>query len=40
MQACGYIVRVQARDLAIVNSQTRGLRQSDSVGFCLDEAKK
>ena len=40
MQACGYIVRVHAIDLAIVNSQTRGLRRSDSVGFCLEEAKK
>jgi hypothetical protein len=39
MQPCGYIVRVHARDLAIVNSQVRGLRRTDSVGFCLEEPK-
>lgn len=40
MQLCGYIVRVHARDLAIVDSQTRGLRRADSAGFCQAEPEE
>ena len=37
MKPCGYVLRVVARDLAIVNSQSVGHYSHDSVGFCLEE---
>ncbi|WP_031433017.1 peptidoglycan-binding domain-containing protein [Methylomarinum vadi] len=37
MEACGYIVRLWARDRAIVDSGYIGLRNTDDVGFCLEE---
>lgn len=37
MKACGYIIRVSAVNLSIVNSATPGLRRDDSAGFCLLE---
>ncbi len=36
MDPCGYIVRLWARDRAIVDSGSIGLRTSDDVGFCLE----
>jgi hypothetical protein len=35
MQPCGYVVRVDVWDRAIVNSQSTGHHASDSAGFCL-----
>lgn len=35
MDPCGYIVQLWARDRAIVDSGSIGLRSTDSVGFCL-----
>ncbi|HTV22378.1 MAG TPA: hypothetical protein VMG12_27005 [Polyangiaceae bacterium] len=35
MQPCGYVIRVVASDRAIVNSQSVGLSNADSSGFCL-----
>ncbi|WP_420208827.1 hypothetical protein [Candidatus Electronema sp. JC] len=40
MQPCGYVIRVDVWDRAIVNSQRVGHHASDSVGFCLEEPKK
>lgn len=40
MTACGYIIRVVARDRAIVNSQSVGHYASDSEGFCLEVPKE
>ncbi len=37
MRACGYIIRVTGKDLAIINSQSLGHYKSDSSGFCLEE---
>jgi hypothetical protein len=37
MRACGYIIRVAAVNLSIVNSASPGLYASDSAGFCLLE---
>lgn len=37
MQACGYVIRVNAHDRAIVNSQSVGHPRSDSAGFCLED---
>ncbi|MGD8414596.1 MAG: hypothetical protein PVF33_10200, partial [Candidatus Latescibacterota bacterium] len=36
MKACGYIIRIVARDKAIVNSQSLGHHSPDSAGFCLE----
>jgi len=38
MKSCGYVIRVVARDRAIVNSQSVGHWASDSAGFCLEES--
>ncbi len=38
MRACGYIIRVTGKDLAIVNSQSPGHYKNDSAGFCLEES--
>lgn len=41
MKPCGYIIRVDVVDRAIVGSQSVGHSNSDSAGFCLlDPAKK
>lgn len=40
MKACGYIIRVVAVDLAIVNSQSPGHHASASAGFCLETKGK
>lgn len=40
MDPCGYIVRLWARDRAIVDSGYIGLRNSDDVGFCLEERQE
>ena len=37
MRACGYIIRVTAVNLSVVNSASPGLYASDSAGFCLLE---
>jgi len=37
MKACGYVVRVVARDRSILNSQSVGHYKSASVGFCLED---
>jgi hypothetical protein len=38
MRSCGYVIRVVARDPAIVNSQSVGHHASNSAGVCLEEA--
>lgn len=40
MLPCGYVIRVVAVDLAIVNSQSLGNWSSHSAGFCLVEPKE
>ncbi len=40
MKPCGYIIRVTAVDLAIVNSQSLGHHASASAGFCLEAKGK
>ena len=37
MKACGYVVRVVARDRSTLNTQSIGRYKSASVGFCLEE---
>ncbi len=37
MKPCGYVIRVDVVDRAIVNSQSVGLWASSSDGFCLEE---
>lgn len=39
MKSCGYIIRIVAVDLAIIDSQSTGHRIPDSAGFCLKDAK-
>lgn len=37
MQSCGYVIRVVARNRSIVSSQSVGLSDKDSAGFCLED---
>jgi len=37
MRPCGYVIRIVARDRAIINSQSVGHHVPDSAGFCLEE---
>lgn len=37
MISCGYVIRVDVRDRAIVNSQSVGHHAQDSAGFCLED---
>lgn len=37
MLACGYVIRLNVHDRAIVDSQSVGHHSSDSAGFCLEE---